>query len=249
MKVKHFLLLVLLCVLVLNLAAYSGESKTRMDDATAQEEEVQVEVATPKETKSDMALGQVDAKEVVAIVNEEELKGEKYNAVLRSIYSKNQEESLSEDSAHQVRKQAMDTLVNQALILQQADASKIKVSEAEIEEAYELFVKQFKDENEMKEELDSKKIDVETVKEQIAESIKFKKYQNEVAPVYEVTEDEIEKYYEKVKTEANVAGQTPPPIHEIRDEIRELVIQEKQLKQFVAHIEKLKKNAKIEVNI
>lgn len=241
-----------ICALAISLAAFSGTGNVGRDETPQAQEDVQVQIATQDEKQSKQSIQQVDEKEIVAKVNDEALIGEKYNTVLRSIQSKLEEEEANgaaPKSAEQMKKQALNTIVNQTLILQQAKEAKIEVTPSEIEEAYTLFVKQFEDEKSFNKELESKNVDIKTLKEQIAESLIYKKYQNEVVPVKEVTDKEIEAYYEQIVVQAKENGQFPPPLKEVSDEIKELVEQEKQQKLFAVHLEQLKKEASIELNI
>lgn len=254
MKIKKYLFPFVIIVLALGLVAYSKEGKAGIDEETTlgQEENVQVEIASTEEVQEEPVDRQVDENEVVAMVNDEELKGEKYNAVLKSIESQMQKKGhkpSETETAEQLKKRALETLVNQALILQQAKEAEIQVSEAEIEEGYALFAKQFKDEDAMQEELKNKNVDIKTVKEQIAESIMFQKYQNEVVPPKEVSEKEIQAYYDQLAAESKDNGEDLPPLAEVKEDIEKLIEQEKQHKQLSAHLEELKKEAKIEFNI
>lgn len=231
MKFKKVLLPFIAGALAISLAACGG------DDKGAKEE-------TSKE--------QVDEKKVVAVVNGEKLKGEQYNAALTSIQSQMEQmgqDPSSKEVAEQIKEQALDILVNQTLLLQQAKDEKIEASEAEIDEEYEAFAKQFGDEKAMKEMLKSQKVDVKTVKEQLAESIVFKKYQDQVAPVEKVSDEEIKTYYDQVAAQAKDSGQDLPPLQEASEEIKGIIEQQGQQEKLTAHVEKLKKDAKIELKI
>ena len=139
--------------------------------------------------------------------------------------------------------------MNQTLFLQQAKAAEINASVAEIDEEYAVFGKQFGDEKAMKEALESQNMDVETVKEKIADSILFKKYQDLVAPVKEVTDKEIQDYYDKVAAQAKENGQDLPPLEEASEQIQVIIEQEQQQEKLAAHVEELRKDAKIELEI
>ena len=140
-------------------------------------------------------------------------------------------------------------VVNQTLILQQAKEAKIKAAKSEIDEEYSSFVKQFGDEKAMKEALESQNMDVKTVKEQIAESIIFEKYQDKIAPVEKVTEKEIKEYYDQAATQSKDTGLELPLLEEVSKEIQGIIEQEHQQKLLAVHVEKLKADAKIELKL
>jgi len=195
---------------------------------------------------------QVEPNEIVAIVNEEELKGDEFNNISMSIQDQMEqmgEDTSSKESAEQVKIETLDILVNQALIRQQTKESKMKAEKSEVDEGYTELVKQVGDEKEMKKMLKSKGMDVETLKEQIAESIVFEKYGEKVAPVGKITEEEIKEYYDQVSAESKDAGQELPPLEEVREEIKGSIEQEQQQKKLAAHVEELKENAEIELKI
>lgn len=237
--------------MAMTLVAYSKVGNAGPSEESDNSEVVQVEVADDEEQQSKEEAQEVDERAIVAKVNDEEVKGKKYNAVLRSIHSQIEQkgEASAQESGQELKKQALETIVHQTLLLQQAKEAEIKVSAAEIEEGYALFAKQFADEKEMLKEFEDKNVDEETIKEQIAESIMFKKYQDKVVSTKEITDKEIQDYYHQLVVEAKDQGKIIQPLEEVKKEIRELIEQEQQYKQLVAHIEKLKKSAKIEVNI
>lgn len=235
MKFKKILIPFIAGALAISLAACSGDDKAKEDEA-----------------QSKLAEQQVDAKEIVAVVNDEELNGEQYNAALTSIQGQMQQmgqDPTSKEAAEQIKAQTLDTLVNQTLLLQQAKDAEIEASKAEIDEEYEAFTKQFGDEEALKEVLESQKMDVEALKEQIAESIVFNKYTNQVAPAEEVTDEEIKEYYDLVAAQAKDSGQELPPLEEASEEIKGILEQEQQQKKLIAHVKELKEAAKIELKI
>jgi hypothetical protein len=250
MKFKRILLPFITGALALSLAACGEDDKAAKDEKP--EKAAQAEMESAEEMQAKLAEQQVEKNKVVAVVNDEELKGEQYNAALTSLQGQMQQmgqDPSSKESAKQVKMQALDTVVNQTLILQKAKEEKINASESEIDKDYSAFVEQFGDEKTMKEALKSQNVDVKTIKEQIAEFIVIQKYQNKVAPVEKVTDKEIKEYYDQAAAQTKESGQELPPLEEVSDEIKEMIEQEQQQKQLAAHVEKLKADAEIELKI
>ena len=107
------------------------QEETKQEASKEQEE-------SAKEMQEKLAEQQVDENKIVAVVNNEELKGEEYNAALTSIQGQMQQmgqDPSSKESAEQVKAQALDTLVNQTLILQKAKEAKMKASTSEIDKS------------------------------------------------------------------------------------------------------------------
>lgn len=263
MKFKKILLPFIAGALALGLAACGEDDKAKKDE-TPQEQEGATGEAAPdeatqeeaaekaKEMQEKLAKQQVDVEEIVAVVNEEELNGEQYNAALQSIQGQMQkmgQDPTSEEMAELVKVQALDSLVNQTLMLQDAEEVEIKASESEVDEEYSKFTGQFEDEKAMEEALKEQKLDEKKVKEILTEIIVLEKYQDKVAPVEEVTEEEIKEYYDEVAVQAKEAEQELPPLEELSEEIKGMLEQEKQQELLAAHVEELKADAEIELKI
>ncbi|MBO0588935.1 SurA N-terminal domain-containing protein [Sporosarcina sp. E16_8] len=261
MKLKRVLVPFIAGALALSLAACGGEDKAATDEKPQEEtkpeekagqEATNEQEASAKEMQEKLAKQQVDNNKIVAVVNKEELKGEGYNAALTSIQSQMQQmgqDPSSKESAEQVKTQALDMLVNQALILQKAKEAKLKASTSEIDEEYSVLEKQFGGEKEMKKALKAQSMDEKTLKEQIADFIISGKYQDKIAPAGKVTDKEIKEYYDQAASKSKEAGQELPPLAEVSKEIQGIINQEQQQKLLSKHVEELKADAKIELKI
>lgn len=252
MKLKKLLLPFMAGALALGLAACGGDDKKK-EDATEQEAgptKEEQEAAEKYQAKLDEQ--KVDNDLTVAIVNDEVLKGEEYNAALSSVQGELQRmgaDPTSEDSVEEVKTQTLDMIVNQTLILQKAKEAKIEVAQTEIDEEYDMYVAQFGDEEVMKEAFESQNIKLDDLKDRIKDSILFKKYQDEVTSVEEVTDEEVKEYYDLVAAESNGSEQELPPLKDVSEEIKEILEQNKQQEQLAVHVEELRENAKIELKI
>jgi len=256
MNFKKILLPFAAGALALGLAACSDEE----DNANAPEEE-NAQTEEPSEEEQQQAAEEMQAKlaeqqveedEVVAVVNDEELTGVEYNTALTQIQGQMQQtgqDPTSEEAAEQVKTQALDSLVNQTLIMQKAEEANLDATEEEIDEEYNAFQEQFGGEEAMKEALEAQNMEVETLREQIAESIIFEKYVEEAIPTEEPTDEEVKEYYDQAAAQSEEAGQEMQPLEEISDQIKQMLTQQKQQEQLMAHVEELKENAEIELKI
>lgn len=245
--------------LALSLAACSGEDKATKDETPQGETEkkgaeapTKEQEAAAKEMQAKLAKQQVDKSKIVAVVNDEELTGVEYNAALKSIQGQMQQtgqDPTSKEAAEQVKTQALDTLVNQTLILQKAKEADIKASKDEIDKEYASFAEQSGGEKAMKELLKAESMDVETLKELIGESIQFEKYRDKVVPADKVTDEEIQKYYDQAAAQSKKSGQELPPLEKASEQIRGILEQQQQQELLAAHVEELKAEAKIELKI
>ena len=264
MKFKKLLLPLAAGALALSLAACGDEDKATKEEAPKQEtakkdsaqeaakEPTKEELAAAEEMQAKLDEQQVDKSEIVAIVNDEELTGDKYNNALMSIQGQMQQmgqDPTSKEASEQIKTQTLDTLVNQTLIRQKATEAKLTASEEEVNKEYATYEEQFGGEEAMTKALEAQKMDKDTLKEQIADSIVFGKYQDKVAPAKEVTDKQIQEYYDQAATQAKEAKQELPPLEESKGEIKGILEQQQQQEIFAAHVEKLKADAKIELKI
>jgi hypothetical protein len=261
MKYKKLLLPFIAGALAISLAACGDEDKAAKEEtpqeeakqeAPKEQEATKEQKEAAKEMQAKLAEQQVDNNKIVAVVNDEELTGEEYNAVLTLIQGQMQkmgQDPSSKEVAEQVKAQVLDSLVNQTLILQKAQEAKLKASASEIDEEYSALEKQFGGEKEMEKALKIQSMDVETLKEQIAESIIFNKYLDKVAPAGKISEKEIKEYYDQAAATSKEAGQEMPPLEELSQEIEGFINQEQQQKLLAAHVEELKAAAAIELKL
>ncbi|WP_075619083.1 SurA N-terminal domain-containing protein [Paenisporosarcina indica] len=251
MKFKKLLLPFAVGALAFTLAACGDEDKATKEE-TPKEKTTQEATTDEKEIQAKLAEQQVDESEIVAVVNDEELTGLMYNSVLFSIQSEMQQmgqDPTSKEAAEQIKKTTLDSLVSQTLIVQKAKEANLTASEAEIEEKYASIQEQIGGEEAMQKSLKAEKMDEKTLKEQIGESILFEKYQNKVVPAKEVTDKEIQEYYDQAAAQTKEAGQEFPPLEEVSEKIKGLLVQQQQQEVFVKHLEEIKADAKIELKI
>lgn len=248
MKLKKLFLPFVAGALALSLAACGGDDKEKSQD----NEGSSADQAAIEEMQKKLDKQKIEDDKIVAVVNDEELNGEAYNIVLQNLQAQIQQsgqDPTSEEFVEELKKQTLDTLVNQTLILQQAKVEKIEVSEEEIENEYGMLVVQFGDEEKLEEALKQEGMDTKTLKEEIInESILFQKYQEQVAPVEEVSDEEVKTYYEEFAAQSE-GDEELPPLEDISDNIKSILEQNQQQEKLIAHIEELKKAAKIELKI
>ncbi|WP_438318064.1 SurA N-terminal domain-containing protein [Sporosarcina sp. FA9] len=254
MKFKKILFPFIVGALAFSLAACGDDDKAKKEEIPKDEvkQEANEEQATAEEMQEKLEEQQLDAKKLVAVVNEEKLTGEEYNVALASIQSQmlqSGQDLSSKESIDQIKKQTLETLVNQALILQNAKKEEIKASPAEVDKKYLSFEEQFGGKKELKKALKDQKVDDKTFKLQITDSIIFDKYIEKMVPTEKVTDEEIKNYYDQAASDSKEAGEEIPPFEEASEQIAGILSQQQQQKNLAAHVEELKENAKIELKI
>ncbi|MEW9502116.1 SurA N-terminal domain-containing protein [Jeotgalibacillus marinus] len=244
MKLKKFLLPFAAGALALGLAACSEKDEEAPEGLTEEEQ-----AAALEEMEAKLAEQQVDEDEIVAVVNDEEITGVDYNIALTSIQYEMQQrgqDPTSEEGIEQTKEQALDRLVIQTLVLQKAKEANMTASEEEIDEEYALVGEQYGGEEIIQELLEAQDIEIETFKEQIAESIQYAKYMDEAAPI---TEEEIQAYYDEVAAEYEEGEAETEEEFPAYEDVSEDIKVTLQNEPFAQHVDELKEEAEIEILI
>ncbi len=252
MKLKKLFLPFAVIALALGLAACGNGDKEDDEEAGQNPgEEQEVDQEAIDEMNAKLAEQQVDEDLIVAVVNEEELVGQRYNIVLQNIQTQYQQigqDPTTDELKDVIQEHTLNNLVNETLILQEAKAEKIEVSSEEIDNEYGMLAEQFGGEEALEAALESEKTDIETFRENIADSILYSKYQEQVAPLEDVSDEEVQAYYDEFAAQSEGEGELPP-VEDLSDEIRNMIAQDEQQKKIMGHLEELKKDADIELKI
>ncbi|MFK9092095.1 SurA N-terminal domain-containing protein [Bacillus salipaludis] len=255
MKKMKFTLIAGLMTVVLAACGGNEESKEakNVDKAkTAETEQQKEQQKLMEEMQKKLEAQQVDEKKIVAIVNDKEILGSDYNSALA--YTQGQMQQMGQDptskeAAEQVKKQTIDSLVGQTILLQEADKKGYKASEADIKKQLEETKKQFKTEEEFEAALKKSGMDMKTLETQIADDIKFKLYVEKEVPVSEITDEEIQKTYDQYAEQGKSTGQEVPKMEEVKPQIEQSLKQQKKQEILAKRVEELKKNVKIDIKI
>lgn len=239
------------------LAACGGneENKEAKNDdkaKTAETDQQKDQQKQMEEMQKKLEAQQVDEKKTVALVNDEKILGSDYNSVLQSTQGQMQQmgqDPTSKEAAEQVKKQTLDSLVGQTLLLQEANKKGYKASDEDIKKQLDETKKQFKTEKEFEAALKKSGMDMKTLEAQIADDIKFRQYVEKEVPAGEISAEEIQKTYDQYAEQGKSSGQEVPKLEEVKPQIEQSLQQQKQQEQLAQKVEELKKNAKIDLKI
>ncbi|MCM3597982.1 SurA N-terminal domain-containing protein [Metabacillus idriensis] len=224
----------------------NDNSKTSQTDQQ-KDQEKQVE-----EMQKKLDEQKVDVKETVAIVNEKKILGSEYNGVLFS--SQQQFQQLGQDpttkeAAKQIKQQTIDSLVGQTLLLQEADRKGYKATNDEVNKQLDETKKQFKSDKELEAALKKAGMDMKQLETKIAENIKYAKYIEKEIVADEVTDEEIQKYYDQNASQGKDSGQETQKFEEVKSQIKQQLEQQKRQEMIAEKVDELKKDAKVDVKI
>lgn len=144
-----------------------------------------------------------------------------------------------------IKKQILSDMINEKILLQSAAESGITVSDDEILTAYNEMVATFKTKEDFEKELTSRNITEKVIKENIADQITLNKYINQNIDVknVSVTSEEINSLYKYYGSQQ----ENMPKVEEIKGQLANEVKQQKTKAMVLEFIEKLKKDANIEI--
>ncbi|KAF0822280.1 SurA N-terminal domain-containing protein [Cytobacillus firmus] len=247
-----FLLVLISAVLAACGADDESKSADKKEEPKTAETDQQDQQKQMEEMQKKMDKQKLDEEKTVAIVNDQEILGREYNSVLTSsqmMYQQMGQDPTTKDAAEKIKKQTLDSLVGQTLLLQEADNKGYKASDDEVKKQLEETKGQFKDDKEFETAMKQAGLNPDSLETEIANNIKYTKYiDGEIKPG-EVTDAEIQKFYDEYASQGGAEGQEPPKLEEVKPQIKQKLEQQKQQEMLVKHVEELKKNAKIDIKV
>ncbi|MRH41939.1 hypothetical protein GH741_04530 [Aquibacillus halophilus] len=250
---KIFLLMIVVLFLSIFLVACSDQEETEQENTDENTEEAtsDTEETTPdteEEATPDVPEAEtVDEDTIVATVNGEEINGSKYNQMYNQTLLMFQQYGQEASDAAQVKEQTINSLIEQELLLQEAESKGIEASSSDVNENLEEIKSQFETNEEFEQQLEQLKLTEQSLKEQLAYEIKLNQYIEQEITGTEVTEEEVQEYYDQLVSQQG-EGEAPP-FEEVQQQLKEQLVQQKERSQLGTLIESLKEQSEIETLI
>jgi hypothetical protein len=197
----------------------------------------------------DVTLGQVEDDLTVATINGVEIKGDEYNFVharTESLLSQQGQDTEDEKVAKQVRELSLNQVIGQHLVFQDAEEKGYKVSEEELTEELDKIKGQYENDEAYQEALKSSNLSEDKFKEQLTNQLIMDKYIEKEIGEMEVSEEEINSYYEDYK---EVAKDKAEPLEDIKDVIKNELESQKQGNELNKIVQELKKESDVKIHI
>ncbi|MCW3489898.1 SurA N-terminal domain-containing protein [Dethiobacter alkaliphilus] len=162
------------------------------------------------------------------------------------------------DTVTILENQAVEVLINEQLLLQEAENKDIQISQSEIDEHIDQMKSGFEDEGQFEEALAAQGVAIEELADLIREDMLIQAVFAEAVPNISVSEDdvtdeEINEVYEQQKQMAEAQGMDLPPLEELEAEIEAFIIQQMQEAEEQQAIEnllaELRESSEIEINL
>ncbi|MFC4559983.1 SurA N-terminal domain-containing protein [Virgibacillus kekensis] len=245
--------LFIMTLALLTILAACGEDAAKGDDKNNekqqdQQEQQQQQQQPPKVEVTDKEKVKED--KVVVSVNGTDITGKKYNSVYAQTKMMMSQYGQDVSDTKKIKDMTISALVEQEILKQDAKDKGIKVTEEEVQSAFEKDKSSTK--GDFNKVLEQNHFTEESYKEQVELRLIVEKYANETLDI-KVTDKEVQDYYDKILEQQEKAPeeqkQEVPKLKELEDQIRQqLKVQEEQ-KLLQKRVNELKDKAEIKTMI
>jgi len=201
------------------------------------------EVEEQEQTFEITADEQVDQDEVVMYLNGEEITGDRYNLVYLQMKAQLFQFGQDVSDQEEIKQLALDALLEQELLQQDAKEKGIEVPEEDVEEelshikseggeTFEQYLKEYY-------------FDEESYKTMLSFAMLYEKYIEDQFPNIEVSDAEVKKAYDELKSE----NEDIADFEEIKESLRSGLAKQKENEKMQERIDALKEEAELKTNI
>ncbi|GAE24449.1 hypothetical protein JCM9140_378 [Halalkalibacter wakoensis JCM 9140] len=209
--------------LAVGLAACGGEEEATEE----QPAEEGVEVDQQQEMESFIDTG--DIPDVIATVNGEDIDKEIYVGTLEQEAMQLAMQGIDIDSEEgaayleQVKDQVLDRIINSTLITHAALEEGIEATEEEIDAGVQDLMAQFglESEEDLQELLQAQGVSMDELRSDVAENVKSNKFIEQRVAEIEITEEEVQAFYDDAIAAIPEADAELPTLEEVRGEIEQ----------------------------
>ncbi len=237
----------MILMMMIALAAMIGVSACSQDSDDSKQSQSSDESQQDQSSSDDkQASSEKEATGPVAVVNGKELPRKDFNTQLESM--KQQYKQMGMDVSKKedmLKKNVVDQMVGAELISQKADKEGVKVTDKELDKRYSDFTDQFKSEEQRKKAFKDNDLTEKKVKDQLKENLKISKYIDKNTEEPKVSDKEIKEQYDKMAEQQDDA----PKLDKVKPTIKKQLVQQKTQKQIQSIVDKLRKEADVEVKI
>ncbi|MGA9290280.1 MAG: SurA N-terminal domain-containing protein [Anaerobacillus sp.] len=239
---KKYVSLVMLVAVLLLAACSNGNAKNENNKEQSTTTE---EASSAEQAQKELEAMKVEEDKVVATVDGEEIKGKDYNSMLVQTqlrYTMSGDDPSDPEVAKSIKKEVMDNLIGQELLLQKAKDEGFSASDKEVETELEQIKGQFDGEKELQKALKSQGMTLDQLESQYADIVVVDKYVDEKIGTPKVTEKEMKIFYED---QFSKDAENPPSYEEMKDRIKDYLVETKTQKKVQEMKDDLKKKAEI----
>ncbi|EEG77178.1 SurA N-terminal domain-containing protein [Dethiobacter alkaliphilus] len=204
---------------------------------------------------------ETDGNKAIATVNGVGITYDDFSAQLLEFEQLAQMQGMSLEDPETVtilENQAVEVLINEQLLLQEAENKDIQISQSEIDEQIDQMKSGFEDDGQFEEALAAQGVEIEELADLIREDMLIQAVFAETVPNIsvsedEITDEEINEVYDQQQQMAEAQGMDLPPLEELEAEVVAFIIQQMQEAEEKQAIEnllaELRENSVIEINL
>lgn len=245
----HWWLTAILSLSLIVSACSDKEPSTNQPDVNetpAGQEQTEEAPQSPTEAETDVDLS-VDAKQVVATVNGDELTGQVYNPVMVQLKQVYQLQGLDLSDASlqaDLQQQVLEIIVGNKLILLDAADKGYSADEGAVDEQYALVADSFESEQEMTDTLAKHYLTPELMRQEIEQENILQSYIAKELVGDPVTDEQIQAYYDAWAAQA---GDSVLELAEVRDQIKTTLEQQAVQELLLQRVSDLKDAADVQL--
>ncbi|GLO64875.1 SurA N-terminal domain-containing protein [Oceanobacillus kimchii] len=238
---KKWTLLIILSLTMFLVACSDDEAESDEQANQAENQEDQAQQQEPLEISDEEVVNEGES---VVVVNGSEVNGTTYNAAYSLVKSMMHQSGQDTSDLDALKDQTVDFLVEQELMLQEANNVGIEVTDKELEEELKAY-KESADEGQFNTMLEQLNMTEENFKNQLRYDLTTMEYVEQEFEV-EVTDKEVEELYNQMTEQSEGEAQE---LSEVEDQLRASIEQQKQQQQYAQKVEELKESAEIDKKI
>lgn len=233
MKNKLIVLLLLLLFGMLLVACNDEDSDEGNEDTTDTTEQEQVTVSDEEQVAEDTVVG---------TVNGEEIDGATYNMIYSQVKTQLFESGADAEDLEFVKEQTLQAIISQEVLMQDAVAKGIEVSDADLDAYIEESIGQFDSEEQFNEALANLDYTMESYREQARVQLQQEAYIEQEFEDVEISDEDIEAYYEQISSQS----EDVPELNQVRDQIEVQLANSQLQEKLTERIAQLKEAAEVE---
>lgn len=193
-----------------------------------------------------------DIPDIVATVNGEEITKEFFalyyvptlkRTAEQHAYQEEEEGSNEEQLRQQIQSDTLDLLIEQQLLLQEAEARNISVDEEIIQRKIHSLMQQYDSEEEFEKALEEDHFTMEDLEEDLTIQVTIQELVEEEVKKTDIQEEEIKQLYENFVENEEEA----PSFEEVQPQLEQQILQQRRYELRQALVEKLREEGEIEV--
>lgn len=192
-----------------------------------------------------------DVPDTVATVNGEEITKEEFEPIFTTNYEQYAAQAAAsgdqsnEELQTDLKERTAESLIDQELLAQEAEAGDYEVNEEDIDEQISSLKEQFESDEEYQQALEEQGYTEEELREEARTSLQINALLDEQVEEVEVSDEEVEDMYNQMTQGQEDAGS----LEDLRPQIEEQVKSQKQQQQQQEYIDQLREDADIENNV